>query len=233
MGFREVVKMACLAILAPACAAVFVMGCQSNLPSVSDETVSSPCPPPIMFNSCQSLTNNASLTANGSWNSVAQTFTSTLALSPYYATSGKYSLDAAITGLSSLSGPGYNDHWLNLSFSNSVSWDLYPQMIVDMYVDPSVVAGSTYKSFGLIGANSSVGPYYSPMVSNAPTILAGYQSVTFDINVLASGNELSQGVTESYLFNELIFVINRSAPSGSQGTGNIYVSDVRLTQNCP
>lgn len=237
--FREHVKRTCLVLLASASMGFLVMGCQSTLPAASDETASSPCPGPATFNNCQSLT------ANGTWNATCgTTCTSVLALSPYYATAGKYSLDAAITSLASISGGGYDNDWLQLNGFAAVNWQNYPQMIIDMTVDRSVVAGATYSNFALVGSTGNgsalvtiggvtkvVSQYYSVMSSNSPVVVAGTQSVTLDIDLTNSGSTIppSQGTN----INMLYFVYSRSAPSGSQGTGNIYLGDIRLTQNCP
>ena len=245
---QKVTRVVFLVITVAATVSCFMMGCQSNLPAASDETVNNPCPTPVMFNNCQSLT------ANGNWNSTTTTtFTSSLAPSPYYATAGTYSLDAAITSLAPISGGGYDQNWLQLSgfkypvtvTSTGVSWHSYPQMIIDMTVDQSVVAGASYSNFTLIGStgkaamtiiNGSVttispSQYYSTMSTNSPVIVAGTQSVTLDVDLTNPSSTIP--VTDENNINLLYFVYSRSAPSGSQGTGNIYIGDIRLTQSCP
>lgn len=234
MGHRELKKtetqngtgLAFLAIGVIAILGSFMMGCQSSLPLASVETVNNPCPGPTTFESCQSLT------ANGTWNSsCATSCTSVLALSPYYAVDGKYSLDAAITSLAPIAGGGYDNAWLTLSNFAPVSWRNYPQMIINMTVDQSVVAGATYSNLVIIGSTGAPGQYYSTMSTNTPIIVSGFQSVTMDIDLNNASSEVPP--TQDTLINMLYFAYSRSAPTGSQGTGNIYVGDIILNQNCP
>src|ERR1035441_5645444 len=107
-------------------------GCVDKTAPVSAFVVN-PCPTPIMFNSCDSLT------ANGSWNALSGiVFTSTLALSHSYVTQGHYSLGVSINACPA---NGYNQNMLQMTgFSPSV-WSNITQLILDVTVDPSVVAG--------------------------------------------------------------------------------------------
>ena len=194
-------------------------GCVDKTAPVSAFVVN-PCPTPIMFNSCDSLT------ANGSWNVLSGiVFTSTLALSHSYVTQGQYSLGVSINACPA---NGYNQNMLQMTgFSPSV-WSNITQLILDVTVDPSVVAGASYSEFTLIGSNNTTA-YFSPISTNTPPLVAGSQSVTWNIAFAPTVGTIQP--TDSLY--ELYFVHNRSSPGPGQGIGNIYVDNIRLIQNCP
>jgi hypothetical protein len=194
-------------------------GCVDRPAPVSAFIVT-PCPTPILFNSCDSLT------ANGSWNALTGiTFTSVLSLSTFYVTQGQYSLDVNIT---SSPANGYNQNMLQLTGFTPNVWTNISQLTMDVTVDPTVVAGASYSEFNLIASNNTTA-YFSPISSNTPTLFAGSQSVTWNI---AFAPQVGTMPPTSTLY-ELYFIYNRSTPGAGQAIGNIYVDNIRLIQNCP
>jgi hypothetical protein len=194
------------------------LGCKQNIPPATAFIVT-PCPTPILFNDCESLT------SNGSWNAISGiTYTSILSVSNLYFTQGAHSLDVDIT-----TPVAYNQNMMILSGFTPNVWANYTQLTMDVTVDPTVVAGASYGQFDLIGNANVAGKYFSTFTSNAPNLLAGSQSVTWNIDFSVAGGTLQP--TDSLY--SIYFIYNRSTPSTGQGIGNIYVDNIRLIQNCP
>lgn len=197
------------------------LGCKQNVPPATAFIVT-PCPTPILLNNCQAVTSSNN---NGSWNVISGiTYTSTLTLSPLYVTEGQYSLDVDIT-----TPVAYNQNMMILSGFTPNIWANYTQLTMDVTVDPSVVAGASYGQFDLIGNANVTGKYFSPFASNAPNLLAGSQSVTWNLDFSVAGGTLLP--TDSLY--SVYFIYNRSTPSTGQGIGNIYVDNIQLIQTCP
>jgi hypothetical protein len=101
---------------------------------------------------------------------------------------------------------------------------------MDLTVDPSVVAGASYHTMELVANTSAIrgtnpyGTYFQLIASNYPVINAGTQTITFYIDFGAGLIKPGDPITQ------LQFVYNSNATTG---TGNIYVDNMRLIQNCP
>lgn len=192
-------------------------GChnQPSLPQFANTMTPTPtattCSPPTLFNGCETLAEN------GTWTST----TSTISLSTLNLTQGTHSLDVDIT-----TGSAYNQNMMILNgFSPSV-WNNVYQLIMDLTVDPSVVAGEAYSQFDVVADSSSAGKYFQLIASVDPNLVAGSQSVTWVIN-FGAGTLLPTDP-----LSKLTFIYNRSTPSAGQAIGNIYVDNIRLV-SCP
>jgi len=170
-----------------------------TITSTSTATVSAATP-------CTELIENfETATENGSWAAVANC---TLSYTTSHATLGSKALQADVT-----TGGGANLlAWT--SFSPS-AWTNVKQVVMDIYVDSSLVSGS-YNQLSLV-ENSAAGGYWSSITDNAD-IVAGQQSVTFNID-WALGS-----VTGTTPMGKLLLVWN----TNGTGTGNLSIDNVRL-----
>ena len=175
-------------------------------------TSPTPTPPgcPVLFNGCESLTEN------GAWSGT----NATRSLSTLNVTQGTYSMDVDVTTKPS---GGWNDQIMDLTgFSPSV-WTGVSQLILDVSVDPSLVTGSTYSQLWLFADSSSVGDYYQQIASYV-NLQAGSQSVTFNVNYSLSVSQ----VAPSDALSKVYLIYNTNS---SNGTGNFYVDNFRLTRS--
>jgi len=213
-------------------------GCVDKTAPVSAFVVN-PCPTPILFMGFEDLSTNIApgngmtyyvsstgvILNNPGTGTIPTAYTATLSLSHYYVTQGQYSLDVNVNSCPS---NGYNQNILQLTGISPSVWSNITQLILDVTVDPSVVAGASYSEFTLIGSNNTTA-YFSPISTNTPPLVAGSQSVTWNIAFAPTVGTIQP--TDSLY--ELYFVHNRSSPGPGQGIGNIYVDNIRLIQNCP
>jgi hypothetical protein len=94
-------------------------------------------------------------------------------------------------------------------------WPDVTQVIMDVYVDPSLVTG-TYHQLRIV-ESSAADNYWSPMTVNVD-VVAGAQSVTFNV-------DWTQGsLTAASTLSNLIFVWN----TDSTTTGSFYFDNIRL-----
>lgn len=190
-----------------------LQGCTTNVPSLAFYP---PAPTPTPSGCAFVLFNGAeSLTENGTWTGT----NSVRGLSPLNATEGTWSLDVSIS-----SAIGWNDNILLLGGFVPNVWGSYSQLLADVYVEPSVVAGATYSQFLLFADSSAASAYYDQISSSTPNLVAGMQTITWvlDFPIDADTNILSTDPMTS-----IRFIYNNSA---SPGTGHIYLDKIRF---CP
>ncbi len=237
---------------------VLGLGCQQKT-APTTSMILTPCPTPILLNGFEDLTpstaSNPLTTTAGVTLSQSVTYFTTsagvtinppVAYVPYttfltqsneYATEGTHSLDIDISsaccppGVSAvLTGYNQNIFILTPPTSNPWIWNNIEALTMDLTVDPSVTAGSTYHTMVLVANTSAVrgtnpyGTYFQPITSNDPIINPGTQTITFYIDFAAGLIKPGDPLTQ------LQFVYNNNATTG---TGNIYVDNMRLIQNCP
>lgn len=167
---------------------------------------------PILLNDCETLT------SNGTWGGSNSAFS----ISPLHATQGSNSLAVSIANPSS-----WNDQFIQLSGFTPNTWTNTTQLVMDMYVDASVLTGTTYNQMFLEASTGGTpGSGWQYITSNHPSLVAGANSVTFTIDWTAS----SGTITAASPLDMLVIVLQTG---GTSGTGNVYVDNVRLTQSCP
>jgi hypothetical protein len=162
----------------------------------------------VLFNGCESLTEN------GTWTST----TSTITLSTQHVTQGTHSLDVDITSAS-----GYNQNMMILTGFTPAVWSNVHQLIMDLTVDPSVVAGAGYSQFDFVVDSNSAGEYFQTISLVDPNLVAGSQSVTWNIDFAA------ENMPPTAALSKITFIYNNNA---TNPIGNIYVDNIRLV-TCP
>ncbi len=202
------------------CAIVWMTGCTAKaiLP-VSVFYRATPTPMPtcgILFNGCESLTQN------GVWSGTRAVRT----LSASHATEGSYSLQAAIS-----SWIGWNDQLFLLDSFAPTQWSPFYQLKVDVYVEPTLLEGSTFCQFVLIGDSATAGKYYCPLTNpaNYPGLVPGQQTVTWNLDYWGTGAfqiPAGSAVTKLYL------IINTDAPGGTGSAYSITIDNLRLVARC-
>ncbi len=157
---------------------------------------------PVFVATCPELLNGCeSLTQGGTWSGSNATFS----LSKSHVTQGLTSLDVNIN-----TAAGWNDQAMILSGIPITNWTNVGQLVMDLYVDPSLVAGSTYSQLEIVDQNYST-------ISNTVGIVAGQQSVTFLITGVGSS---TTGIR---------FIYNNNSTNGK---GNFYLDNIRLIAPC-
>lgn len=186
---------------------IYVDNITFSTPATPTNTPSGACTP-ILLNDCESLT------SNGTWGGSNSAFS----ISPLHATQGSNSLDVSIV---TPPAGGWNDQFIQLSGFSPNTWTNSTQLVMDMYVDASVLAGTTYNQM-FLEASTGGGPW-KYIGLNQPSLVAGANSVTFNLDwtgAIAATNPLDM----------MVLVLQTG---GTSGTGNIYVDNVHLTQSCP
>jgi hypothetical protein len=165
-----------------------------------------------MFNNCQTLTQN------GTWNSPSNgvIYTSSLSIATIL---GTPYLDVNIT-----TGASFNQNMLILTGFAPTVWSNVTQMIANVIVDSSVVAGTNYDQFLVVADSSSSSEYFQPIATSDPNLVAGAQSVTWILNFTAAGN-----MPPTASLSKLTFINNSSS---STNLGNIYINNIQLV-TCP
>ncbi len=202
---------------------VLFQGCTTQVPSLTEMKTKPPCAP-FLFHGFESNSEFSNITGS----------TDTKTLSPLHVAQGQWSLDLDITNpLPASSGPGpnnWNDQFYIEAFSSPQNWNNYSQLIADIYIDPTVLAGASYSQLMLL-ADSPV-TFYQPICSSQPAITSGQQSVTWGINLGAGGIlKAANGVVSSTYLTKLYLIINANT---TKGTGNVYLDNLRLVYTaCP
>lgn len=181
-------------------------GCRGNLPSAATMAVHH-CPD-VLLNGCESLTEN------GSWTGV----NAVRSITTLNATQGSYSLDVDITTAS-----GYNQVFLNLGGFTPANWSGMSQLLMDVTVDSSVVVGGNYHQFLLLGDAGGAGKYFVTISSTVPNLAAGFQTITWNLDFPGS-------ILSTDNLTALYFVYNNNS---TNGTGHLYVDNLRLVPSCP
>ena len=204
---------------------VLLPGCTADVPTARSyfhqvyTPTSTPATPVVcetLFNACESMTEN------GTWSGV----NATRALSSSWFTEGTSSLKCTV-----VNPTGWNDNILVLSAFTPALWQGLRRISMDLLVDPGVVNGASYSQFHMVvDADWPISKYYRIVVTNFPKIVVGQQSVTFNIDFAADVE--SPKILPTDPISKLTLIYNRSTPLPGQGTGNIYVDNVRF-HYCP
>ena len=158
-----------------------------------------------LFNSCDSLT------VNGSWNGT----NAMRSISTANMTQGTGDLQVNVT-----TANNWNTQIFNLTGFTPNVWSNVTQVVMDVYVSPSLISGgSTYHQFTILADSSTLG---QQPIADYPGLNAGANSVTFNISFAGAGFPSTTPLTQ------LWFVYN----TDSTGTGSFYVDNIRLVQNC-
>jgi hypothetical protein len=212
-------------------------GCSQRTPSAATMEYHAPCPDTLLagFETAPvtsvsgsvttiSYVPDAGVTLNDPSNGV--TYTSILTRSPYYVTQGLYSLDVDI-----LTPVSFNQNIMIMTFAKPLTLTNTVQVIMDVTVDPSVVNGAGYHTLLFVADDGASNKYFQAISGDFPTINAGSQSVVWNINFSAGTINPNEGMTK------WTFVYNNNATGNSNGipngTGNIYMDNLRLVPNCP
>ncbi len=168
---------------------------------------------PVLFNACDTLTDN------GTWNPPTSgvTYHSALSLSTLNVTQGSHSLAVAVT-----TNVRWNNEIMNLTGFSPNVWTGVGQVIMDVYVSPSLISsGTTYSQLVLAASSAALGQW---QISNYAWLNTGANSVTLNIDYSAGGLSRTDTLTELY------FIFN----TDSTGTGTFYLDNIRLVQSpCP
>ena len=226
-GLRAALWCGGLAAAALAVLGTALVGCQQSVPPSSAMALT-PCPTPLSFNGFESLADNGALNPPTS----GVTYTSLLSLSNFFVTQGNHSLDVDVT-----TAAAYNQNMLIFTGFSPAVWNGVAALTMDLTVDPSVLAGASYHQLLLVADTSSVrgsnpyGTFFQSITGSSPNLVAGSQSVTFNI-------DFSQGlILPADPLTKLTLVYNNNAAGNTggteNGTGNIYVDNIQLIQKCP
>jgi hypothetical protein len=163
---------------------------------------------PILLNGCETLAEN------GTWGGSNSTFSP----STLHFTQGAGSLAVSIV---TPPASGWNDQFILLSGFTPNTWTNTTQLSMDIFVDASILAGTTSNQLFLEASTGGGGWKY--INANNPVLVAGQQTVTFNLDwtgVIAATDPLDQ----------LVIVLQTG---GQSGVGNVYVDNIRLIQSCP
>jgi len=160
---------------------------------------------PIAFNPCDTPTDNG--TWSGSY--ATRSFVAT------HVTEGSACMRVNVTTASD-----WNTEMMNLTGFTPQVWSDVTAVILDVYVDASLIStGSTYHQLTLLADSAAVG---QQPLSNYPTINAGANTVTLNVTFAGASFGSSTPLTK------LWFVFN----TDSTGTGSLYVDNLRLVRTC-
>ncbi len=161
-----------------------------------------------LFNSCDSLT------ANGTWSGTNAT--RSISTTPADLTQGTGSLQVAVA-----TGATWNDQMFDLNNFSPSNWTGVSQLMLDVYVPASLLAGTTYNNLYLFASSAAVGE--NSISADGPSLVAGWnKNLTFNI-------DFTQGsITPGSALIELFFIFSSSGTN----TGTLYVDNIRLVQNC-
>ncbi len=205
---------------------VWADGCSQKTPSAAAMVYHAPCPDTLLagFETIGGGVSDNGITLNDPANGV--TYTSVLSKSPYYPTQGLYSLDVDI-----ITPVSFNQNILIMTFATPLVLTNTTQVIMDVTVDPSVVNDAGYHTLLFVADDGPSSKYFQAISGDYPTINAGSQSVVWNIKFSAGTILPTEGMTK------WTFVYNNSATGNSNGipngTGNIYMDNLRLVPNCP
>lgn len=164
---------------------------------------------------CVNLFNNCDgLTANGTWSGTNAT--RSINTTPADLTQGTGSLQVAVA-----TGATWNDQMFNLNNFTPSNWTGVSQLMLDVYVPASLLAGTTYNNLYLFASSSAVGE--NSISADGPSLVAGWNNnLTFNI-------DFTQGaITPGSALIELFFIFSSSGTN----TGTLYVDNIRLVQSC-
>ena len=161
-----------------------------------------------LFNSCDSLT------ANGTWSGTNATRSISTTAGDF--TQGTGSLQVNVT-----TGATWNDQMFDLNNFSPSNWTGVSQLMLDVYVPASLLAGTTYNNLYLFASSAAVGE--NSISADGPSLVAGWnKNLTFNI-------DFTQGsITPGSALIELFFIFSSSGTN----TGTLYVDNIRLVQNC-
>jgi hypothetical protein len=166
----------------------------------------------VLFNGCESVSENGTWTGGGA----ARAFNTT------NATEGTNAMQIAISSAS-----GWHNGIANLEAFRPFFWDAYTQLIADVTVDASVIAGAGYAQLMLRADSCVEGDYgQSAYASNDPGLVAGTQTLTWNLSAAAGS------VLPGSPLSKIYFVYNNGGPAASPGTGNITIDNIRLAYPC-
>jgi hypothetical protein len=181
-------------------------GASGNL-YVDDVVISGPPPAScqVLLNSFETLADNGTITCSSG----------TAALSTSNVTKGTYSLDLDIT-----TGGGWNAGIFNLAgFTPNTMGTTYKYLMVDAYVDSSMVAGASYTQLMLYAdTNDGGGHYYIPISSTQPNLVTGPQTLVWTL-------DFPGAITSTMALSDIFFIYNNTA---TNAVGNIYLDNLRL-----
>lgn len=214
-----------LTLLTGAWMLALLPGCTAEYPSASTyfyrvftptATPAVPVVCDVLFNGCETLAEN------GVWSGTQTVRT----LSSSWFTQGTSSLKAQI-----VTPAAWNDNILILTGFTPTSWQNLKRITLDIFADANVVNGASYSLFQfVVDSDWPVSKYYRVIGTGFPTLVAGQQSVTLNIDF--SADTVSPAILPTDPINKITFVYNRSAPGVGQGTGNLYIDNIRF-HYCP
>jgi hypothetical protein len=194
-------------IQASAIGNIYVDNITFSSPATPTNTPNPACTP-YLLNGCEIMSEN------GTWGGS----NSSLAIEPMHYTQGSNALDIDITNPVS-----WNNGFLQLSGFTPNVWSNVTQLTMDMYVDASVLSGTTYNKLYL-DASTGGGTWQRISASN-PMLSVGANSVTFNID-FTQGTVLPTNPLD-------MFVVTFQSDNSITNTGNIYLDNVQLVQTCP
>ena len=162
----------------------------------------------VLFNSCDSLT------ANGTW--TGTNATRSISTTPADITQGTGSLQVVVT-----TGATWNDQMFNLNTFTPSNWTGVSQLMLDLYVPASLLAGTTYNNLYLFASSAAVGE--NSISADGPTLVAGWnKNLTYNIDFTKGA------ITPGSALIELFFIFSSSGTN----TGTLYADNIRLVQSC-
>ncbi len=201
--------------LAPAAMALVKVPATSTTPIPTATFTRTPTPTPT---SCVALLNGLNgPTENGNWTGTSATRTFIGSGYPAGAlTEGTTLLQVQIT-----TGAAYNSNLFNLDTFSPTVFTSALQLQVDMNIPAALLtAMGSYHSMALI-ADSGPTTYFQQISSDTPVLVAGQQTLTFNLNY-------PQGITAAMPLTKLYFVLNAQ----NAATGTFYVDNIRLVNPC-
>jgi len=212
-------KLILAALPALALTGLFLLGqgCKGQLPSASAMAKAPTATPtavcqPYLLNGFETLGDNGAITGTSAM----------FSLSTSHVVQGSHSLNISI-----LSASNWNDNIFLLSGFTPNTLSPYAKLIVHLTVDPNVVAGASYGQFLLFADSGTT--YYKKISSTMPALVAGAQALTYNLDFPIQ-DDLSACFPSTSPVSKIFFIYNRAAPSAGQGTGHIYMDDMRLIE---
>ncbi len=180
----------------------------TNTPTVTSTNTTVPATAcTVLFNACDTLLDNGNWTTTSA-NDAAPVITSS------HSTQGTGAIQVDVTN------PTNYNQFLKLNSVDPSNWSGVSFVLVDVYVDSTIPAGTTYCQLTL-AADTTGGPYGSSICPNAPTLVPGQQTVAIPINFSAGTIPVGSPLSGLY------FILNCGGTTPANA-GNIYIDNVRL-----
>jgi len=199
----------------PAASMVLVKVPTGGSPIPTNTPTLTPTPTPtqcvVLLNGCNSAGEN------GTWSGANATRTFITSGYPTGAlTEGTGLMKVQIT-----TGAAYNSTIFNLAGFTPAVFTGAVQLQVDVNVDSALITGQSFHSMVLVGDSSANTIYSQNLSSDTPTLVAGQQTLTFNLNYPGT-------LTSVMPISTLYFIYNAQTAA----IGNIYVDNIRLVNAC-